>query len=148
MKSLKEKILLDTSFLLPLFNVDIGIEDFNDLFPRLIRQFEASYSPLSLVEAKWVLLRLRRRGIEYRLEDYIDGLRYILNNNELHRIDVTTPEVEEMADKYMETIQDYFDRMLYASSLVNEMKFLTLDNALLKLENTISWNKIRKILMR
>ncbi|MEM2663309.1 MAG: hypothetical protein QW665_08620, partial [Metallosphaera sp.] len=100
MKSLKEKILLDTSFLLPLFNVDIGIEDFNDLFPRLIRQFEASYSPLSLVEAKWVLLRLRRRGIEYRLEDYIDGLRYILNNNELHRIDVTTPEVEEMADKY------------------------------------------------
>ncbi|WP_409366418.1 hypothetical protein ACI49J_10885 [Metallosphaera sp. D4-4] len=53
-----------------------------------------------------------------------------------------------MADKYMETIQDYFDRMLYASSLVNEMKFLTLDNALLKLENTISWNEIRKILMR
>ncbi|ABP94352.1 hypothetical protein HA72_0175 [Metallosphaera sedula] len=87
-------------------------------------------------------------GIEYRLEDYIDGLRYILNNNELHRIDITTPEIEEMADKYMETIQDYFDRMLYASSLVNEMKFLTLDNALLKLENTINWNKIRKILMK
>ncbi|BCS92152.1 MAG: PIN domain-containing protein [Metallosphaera javensis (ex Sakai et al. 2022)] len=125
---LKGRILLDTSFLLPLFNVDIKIEDFNELFPKLIRQFEVSYSPLSLVEAKWVFLRLKRRGIKYQLEDYIDGLKYILNSQDLHHVDVTTPEIEEAADKYIETITDYFDRMLYASSLVYGMNLLTMDN--------------------
>lgn len=138
----KQRILLDTIFLLPILGIEITLEKFSEIFPRILENFEVWYNPISLIEAKWILLRLKRKGIEISMKDYIDGLRAIIYDERLHQTQVTDPKIEEIADSLISKISDYFDRIIYSTAKSLNMLLLTENETLLKLEGTVSWEKI------
>ncbi len=105
------KILLDTSYILPLFGIDVDIDGLKENFPKVLREFEVYYSPLSLIEAKFIVLRLLKDGVNL-LEDYRIGLSSILNEDILKSTPLTSSEIEKVADKLLidKGLKDYFDR--------------------------------------
>jgi len=125
------EILLDTTYLLPVFSVDVGLKGFKKYFPKLLVEHEVYYSPASLVEAKWIVLALVKRGVEGLLEAYRVGLRALLSDVRLRQTPLTTPEVEEVADEALkEGLKDYFDRLLFATAACLDLVLLTEDEEL------------------
>ncbi len=99
-----------------------------------MREFEVYYSPLSLIEAKFIVLRLLKDGVNL-LEDYRIGLSSILNEDLLKSTPLTSSEIEKVADKLLidKGLKDYFDRMIYATSVVLQLALVTEDKELTEL---------------
>lgn len=130
-----DRLLLDTTYLLPLFGIDVKLPRFEELLPRLLEGFDTLYNPISLVEAKWLILRLMRRNksrAEGLLEAYRRGLKALQFDERVKPTALTEPEVEEIADRLLVEagLRDYFDRLIYASAIVNDALLLTEDKEL------------------
>jgi len=149
------KILLDTSYLLPIFGIDVDIRGLKENFSDVLRKFEVYYNPISLIEAKFIILRLLKDGIDL-LKDYRIGLNCILTEETLKPTPFTNSEIEEIADKLLieKGINDYFDRMIYATAVTLKLILITEDRKLLDLANSYdlkppnaySWKDIQSIL--
>ncbi len=128
------KILLDTSYILPLFGIDVEIEGLKENFLRVLERYDVYYSPISLIEAKFIALQLLKDGINL-LDDYRIGLIRISAEDYLKPTPLTTPEIEEIADKLLidENVKDYFDRMIYATAVVFKLVLITEDRKLTEL---------------
>lgn len=114
-----DRLLLDTTYLLPVFGVGVGLRRYEELFPRLLERYFVLYNPVSVVEAKWIVLRLCRREPRRRadlLEAYRRGLRALLGDERLHQTPLTSPEIEEIADRLLAEVRDYFDRIIYVTA--------------------------------
>jgi len=59
-----DKLVLDTTYLLPLFGIRIKLKDYNKLFPLLLKKYAALYNPISIIEAKWIILKLCRKILQ------------------------------------------------------------------------------------
>lgn len=129
-----ESVLADTTYLLPLFGVVLKLPRFKEVFPRLVENFTLYYNPVSLVEAKWIILKLARRKPQSSrklLDSYIKGLVIILDSESFQPLPLTSPEIEEESDRLLkEGLRDYFDRLLYATAAVHGMTLLTEDDEL------------------
>jgi len=71
-------IVIDTTYLLPIFGISIKLKDFEKFFPKLINMYKVLYNPISIVEAKWMIMRLIRRNPGLRdklLERFRVGLK-------------------------------------------------------------------------
>jgi len=154
------KILLDTTYLLPLFGVDVGLEDFKMLFPKLLNTYNVMYNPISLVEAKWIILGLTRKDEMLRLKmlkRYVQGLKSILLDKRLKATELTNPSIEEFADELLlnNKLNDYFDRIIYSTAKHYNATLLTEDEKLIEISKTsnlkvkaIRWRKIAEELKR
>jgi len=153
-------ILLDTSYLLPLFGVSVDLETFNELFPKLLEKFEVLYNPVSLVEGKWIVLKIafRQPSLKDRLlKAYRLGLKSLLSDDRLKQTELTSPEMEEVADVLLEKgVRDYFDRVIYATAVVREATLLTEDRELKRLgeaeaapkpRGVRDWYEVRRLLV-
>lgn len=131
-----DKLLLDTAYLLPIFGLRLKLEGFADLFPKLLGRYHVIYNPISLVEAKLVMLRLggkKPEKLEIYLQAYRKGLEALRNEEKIHPTPLTTPKVEEVADRLLKAgIRSYFDRLIYATAAVEGAIFLTEDADLSK----------------
>lgn len=148
------EILLDTTYILPIFGINIGLKNFETHFPVLLTTSHVLYTPLSIVEAKWVVLRLARKRPAQRkdlLETYRKGLSTLLGEGRLIQTTFTKPEIEEIADVLLidTGIRDYFDRLIYATSIYYNAVLMTEDQELVNLTNVnhlpkpidvINWN--------
>ena len=92
------KILLDTSYLLLLFGIDVEIDGLEENFPKVLKKFEVYYNPISLIEAKFIILRLLKDGIDL-LEDYRIGLNSVFAEDLPKPTLLTNSEIEEIADR-------------------------------------------------
>ena len=155
----KPSVLLDTMYLLPVFGVDVGLDEYGSLFPRILEELHVYYSPLSLVEAKWVILKLSRMKPDASsrlLDEYRRGLEAILADNRLKETIITNSMIEEVADHLLEQgLHDYFDRMIYATAYYynaillsedRELKSINEKTVKYKLPRVISWADIRSML--
>ncbi|RLI28015.1 hypothetical protein DRO58_03095 [Candidatus Bathyarchaeota archaeon] len=153
-------ILLDTGYLLPLFGVSVDLEMFDELFPRLLEEFEVLYNPVSLVEGKWIALKIafRQPFLKDRLlKAYRLGLKSLLSDDRLKQTELTSPEIEEVADILLEKgVRDYFDRVVYATAVVHEATLLTEDRELKRLgeaeeapkpRGVMNWCEVRRLLI-
>jgi len=52
-----DNLVLDSSYLLPIFGVKVGYRNFDFIFPELLSKYSVKYSPISLIETKWVMIR-------------------------------------------------------------------------------------------
>ncbi len=124
------RVLLDTH-ILPLFGV--GIEGLRKNFVRVLEDCEVYYSPVSIIEAKFVALQLLKSGVNV-LEDYRVGLARVLSEERLKVTPFTTPEIEAIADELLLAgLKDYFDRMIYSTAVVLELTLVTEDRELIDL---------------
>ena len=150
-----DRLILDTTYLLPVFGVDVGLEDFREVFPKLLSRYSVAYNPISIVEAKWIILRLSRRTPSQRellLKAYRRGLRALLSDERLEQTPLTNHGIEEIADQLLTRagIKDYFDRMIYAAAAHLHALLLTEDEDLRacaekdlpKPKKTLSWKEL------
>ncbi|MDK2463223.1 MAG: hypothetical protein QI223_00395 [Candidatus Korarchaeota archaeon] len=132
------ELILDTTYLLPIFGVGVGLPRYESLFTRLLETLSVGYNPVSLVEAKWISLGLARDHPDKRdglLSAYRRGLAAILLDERISATELTGPEVEAVADRLLLEfgLADYFDRVIYATAVVRNATLLTEDGELLRL---------------
>jgi len=128
-------LLLDTTYLLPAFGVSMQLERFEERFPKVLKTYSVSYNPISLVEAKWVVLKLaRRRGADRvkLLERYRLGLAVLLADERMKQTGLTSEAVERVADGLLidGLAKDYFDRTIYGTACATNRLLLTEDEEL------------------
>lgn len=133
------ELLLDTTYLLPTFGVSLQLEGFEDRFPKVLKTHSVHYNPISLVEAKWVVLKLSRQRAADRgklLERYRLGLKVLLADERLKQTDLTSEAVERVADGLLvdNGAKDYFDRTIYGTACASKSLLLTEDEQLLALK--------------
>ncbi len=126
------KILLDSSYLLPLFNIDV---DLSMPLGKLLEEHETMYfNPVSLVEIKWVLYKLVRKNklsLREARENYINGLKLVLRDKRFRKTPLTTPRIERIADKLHDMgLNDYFDRIIGATAIALRLELVTDDREL------------------
>ncbi len=157
-----DKLLLDTTYLLPLVGIDIGLKHYSEIFPKLHYYYELYYTPLSIIEAKWIVIktikRLKDKSLKQRLlKEYRNGVDLLQASNYYKSTVITNGLIEEIADELLDKgIKDYFDRMIYATAAYYNAVLLTEDEALRKLYNkrktilkpnrVIDWNTIISII--
>ena len=150
-----EELVLDTTYLLPIFGIDVRLKGFGELFPRLLASYAVLYNPVSLVEAKWIVLKLSGGDPsrkELLLKAYRLGLRALLSDRRLKQTGLTNPDVEEIADELLlkAGVKDYFDRVIFATAAQQGAILLTEDEELMKIgltgiprpKEVISWEKL------
>ena len=150
-----DKLLLDTTYLLPIFGVRVKLKDYEAFFPRLLTEYTVMYNPISIVESKWIVIKLCKRYPSKKpllLKTYRLGLTALLNSTQLKQMALTSPEVEEIADKLLSEagLKDYFDRIIYATAVLQKSILLTEDKELEKIVQTnipkpkkvMSWNNV------
>ena len=130
-----EELMLNTTYLLPIFGISVGLEGFEKLFPELLARYTVLYNPVSLVEAKWIVLKLAKREPQERgtlLKRFRMGLEVLLRNERLGQTELTNPDVEEVADLLLTRagVADYFDRLIYATATSRGSVLLTEDEEL------------------
>ena len=130
-----EELVLDTTYLLPIFGISVSLEGFSEFFPRLLAKYVVLYNPVSLVEAKWIVLRLAKRVPQKRdalLERFRIGLEALLRDERLGQTELTNPSVEGIADLLLTRagVADYFDRFIYATAASRRSMLLTEDKEL------------------
>lgn len=133
------ELLIDTTYLLPVFGVDVGLDDFEARFGKLLRSFSVRYNPVSLVEAKWTILRLGRKDPSKKdalLGAYRTGMKVLASDDRLKETPITSEGIEVVADALLaeDGVKDYFDRVIYGTATERRCALLTEDEELLKLK--------------
>jgi PIN domain nuclease of toxin-antitoxin system len=133
------ELLLDTTYLLPIFGISVGLKNFDKSFGKLLRSYSVHYSPASLVEAKWTVLKLGRKNPERRealFTAYRTGLKVLASDGRLKETALTNEVVEKVADELLtkEDVKDYFDRLIYGTAADRGCALLTEDEKLSKLK--------------
>ena len=157
-----EDLLLDTTYLLPILGIRMSLKGFSELFPKLLDDYTVFYNPVSLVEAKWVVLRLAKKEPQKRgalLKRFRTGLEALLRDKRLVQSELTSPSVEEIADLLLIEVglADYFDRIIYATAAHRGIALLTEDDELIRLaqrgdlpapKKMIRWDNVLSLLRR
>ena len=124
--SLSNKLLLDTSFLLPVLGFETS-KVVMDSLPKL-RNYTLYYSDLSILEALWKIIKVINEPDEVRrVADGIKAIRDSMNN-----IAITEEAVEEAIKMYRQGHKDMIDNILYSLAKSKSIKLLTVDKELIK----------------
>lgn len=130
-----ESLLIDTTYLLPLFGLESQLSDYNVAFPRLLEDYDVKYNPISLLEAKWLVLRLAKKRKNERatfLKYYRQGIGAIYKEEKLQQSAFTAESVEALSDRILIELElkDYFDRQIYSTAAQLSCILLTEDEDL------------------
>jgi len=136
-----DKILLDTTYLLPFFEIETDRFSKKDLELLLESDIELFYNPVSLIEIKWVLIRITKRDkrkLKRLREIYSESIDYLLYNEEIKPTILLNGRISQLEDiLYDAGIKDYFDRIITATAKVFTGKLLTEDEDLAKILKSI-----------
>lgn len=126
------KLVLDTNYLLPLFGIDVQLKL---SLEELLREFKpVYYNPVSLIEAKWVGLKLARKAVvDLRLfrSRYVLGLKALRGDKRFRATPLTTPAMERFISRLQDMgVTDYFDQLIAATAISGRAKLLTEDEDL------------------
>ncbi len=128
------KILLDTTYLLPIFGIGISLREYSKVFPALLDKYEVYYNPASIIEAKWVTIRLLKTYPNKKqriLSRFRLGLKVLLSSERIRQTELTNPKIEEVSDILLDIgLKDYFDRLIYATATTYKMILLTEDRVI------------------
>jgi hypothetical protein len=147
------ELFLDTTYLLPVFGVSVGLKGFESRFDELLDDYAVFYNPVSLVEAKWIVLKGIREEPSKKgalLTSYRTGLKVLESDGRLGATSITSDEVEQTADGLHDAgMKDYFDRMVYATASERGCVLLTEDRDMLKMKGpkpkpseVLSWGQL------
>ena len=121
-----DKLLLDTSFILPILGFETS-KEIMDVFPKL-RNYIIYYNEISIIEALWRIVKVV--GNKGDLKVVLDGIDAIRNTFEYAYID--SEAVENAVEMYRLGHRDMVDNILYSIALSEDLKLLTIDNELIK----------------
>ncbi len=118
--SMKNKVLIDTSFLLPALGIDVEEEVLEAI--SLFRRVEIYYLEIGLLEAIWKILKIVPNNKFDRVKIGIEAIRNTYN------IMLSPPEAYIEAVKiYRMGHNDFIDALYYATAMINDIPWLTID---------------------
>jgi len=124
------KILIDTSYFLPLIKISIeGISE--NILLELLLQLKNRffYSDLSLFELTAKGLKYINKGNQISIQDLMNGLDAIQNDTRLTHISWTNhPIIIELAAKLRTIHKDTIDCLIFASGICNCDCIITMDS--------------------
>ena len=136
---MEDELLLDSSYLFPLFGVKLEYKNFESAFPSLSQRYFLRYNPVSLIEAKWYVLRESKRkgknkggGEDGLLQSYRTGISSLVRDRRIETTTFTNEKREELSDILLSKfhINDYFDRLIYSTAADLNCTLLTEDGSL------------------
>jgi hypothetical protein len=130
-----DDLLLDSSYLFPIFGVELEYRDFESAFSEMLDRYSVKYSPASLIEAKWYVLRQSKKNMkdkEALFQSYRRGLSSLEKDHRLESTQLTNERIEELSDILLTRFQveDYFDRLIYSTAANLGSILLTEDSLL------------------
>jgi predicted nucleic acid-binding protein len=125
------KVLLDTSFILPTLGIDTGIEVKEALKKLDELNAEVYYSIFNILESLWVAIRLIKKQ-EFEIERFKLGLRSLIESKRYKQIIENTEVFNYALSLYLNGHTDMIDNILYANSIIYDIKFLTIDEEIKK----------------
>lgn len=130
-----DELLLDSSYLFPIFGIELEYRNFESLFSNLTEKYALKYNPASLIEAKWYVLRKskKERGwADALFQSYRRGLLSLQRDKRIESTSLTNERIEELADSLLTkfAIRDYFDRIIYSTAAELQCILLTEDGPL------------------
>ena len=158
----EEELLLDSSYLLPIFGIALEYRGFEKIFSDLPEKYVVKYNPVSLIEAKWAILRRSRKQRNQRtilLQNYRQGLLALQRDPGFQSTVLTNDEIEGISDLLLTQfdVGDYFDRQIYSTAthlqcnlltedvLLHELFRKNADNSLPKPKRLLKWTDLVKI---
>ena len=69
-------ILLDTTYILPLFGIGVKIADLREKILILAKRYQLMINSLSILEAKWKVLKLAKKNPNL-LDSFSEGLLFL-----------------------------------------------------------------------
>jgi hypothetical protein len=137
---LVDELFLDTSYLLPIFGVQLEYRNFESVFSKLHERYSLKYNPVSLIEAKWIILKHSKKVLDQRdvlLQAYRKGLLSLEKDPRLQGSVLTSEAIEELSDNLLteQGVTDYFDRQIYSTASILHSILLTEDEPLHELFN-------------
>jgi len=133
-----DELLLDSSYLFPVFGVALEYRNFESIFSMLPEKYLVKYNPVSLIEAKWYVLRESKKKDsdddddekDSLLQRYRKGLLSLQRDQRIESTPLTNEQIEEISDSLRFVIRDYFDRLIYSTAAYLSCTMLTEDGAL------------------
>lgn len=136
------KVHLDTTYLMPLFNLDTSIQGLNQQVKEQLAKnlYVFSYSPVSFIEIKWQIIRLEKKGqnrepFEKQFSQTLTSLKYDKRYQVIHfseaRINDASYELMKLGHN------DYFDTIIASSAIWEAEYFITEDMDLKKIINIL-----------
>ena len=127
-------ILLDTTYMLPVFGIDVGVDSAASIQGTLTRLAEKvtkiCVSDLSPFEAFVKAYRIAEKLKDERgKEEAKLGLLFVVRGDWLTRIDHEDDEIIEEAFKIRQKHNDPFDCFIFATARVNKIPLVTEDRA-------------------
>jgi len=122
----RTKILIDTSFLLPAFGIDVEEEVYKAI--RHFRRFDVYYTELELLEAFWKILRIFDRT---KLDRILLGLESIKRTYKI--LEIPSKAYLEAVEIHDRGHKDYIDALLYATAKYSNIPLLTIDFTFIEL---------------
>ena len=128
--SLKNKVLLDTSFLLPILGFQTS-DRVMKAFQKL-GSYELYYNDISLLEALWKIVKVIE-GTEKQISRIKEGIRAI--EDTMIHVSINEASIENAIYMYKLGHRDMVDNLLYSIALSNDLKLLTVDKELIEFIN-------------
>ncbi|MHA1721995.1 MAG: hypothetical protein ACTSXW_02860 [Candidatus Baldrarchaeia archaeon] len=141
-----KKILLDTTYILPLLGVEIEIPNLREKIISLAKNFKPMLNSLSILEAKWKTLKFAKKEPSI-LESFSEGLLFLTRGEVFEIIPFYTYEADLIATTLYKYHKDYIDCSILASAYINADIFITEEkNKMQKLLEQIppNYNTYRK----
>ena len=123
------RLLLDTSFILPTLGVETGSEVVKGLRKIGDGDYRISYSTFNILESLWTMSRAMQKGT-FDQETFRLGLRSIMETGRYDRVVEDSEVFSEAFRIYKLGHRDMIDDILYATSLRQDLRLLTVDQAL------------------
>ncbi len=138
-----QKILLDTSFLLPTLGIEVEREVVQTLSRIDHEQTQLFYSDWSFLESSWVAIRLIRQK---RFEEsvYRRGLLSITKTHVYYAITLDPDDYLTALKFFQRGHSDMIDNLLYAAALRDGCRFLTIDE---ELSRFITENRFENVIL-
>lgn len=129
------RCFLDTTYLMPLFGFDVSVKNLKRQLLQAMSEdrFIFMYSPVSLIEIQWQVIKLGRTGhdvdeLEKRFSRAITSLK---NATRWKAIDFVDAKINDLAFDLRRTgHQDYFDTVIASSALWHADLLVTEDEPL------------------
>lgn len=119
-------VLLDTSFLLPTLGVEVKADIVKGLKKLADGNINVYFSSFNILECLWVETVLRKHQ-SFDEGRFREGLRSILDGGVYERAEEGFEAFEKASELRGIGHKDMIDNLLYANSVVNGLRFLTVD---------------------
>lgn len=124
-----QRILLDTSFLLPTLGIQVEERIMKAIGSINLEDSEVFYSDVSLLESSWIAIKQMKQG-NFQANTFRKGMLSITRTGYYTALSTRGKDYLDALGFYQEGHEDMMDNLLYAISLNNDCRFLTIDDDL------------------